>query len=385
MNILRASLVGLPALCLFLTSCSQGGETIKQVGEVKLQDESYNYVYLGAGSSMPFPMAFTDSKDWTNEGTMTYGSDSRYALTQVGRSTLTGQEYLLSKTGALTILNGAGSATTLRMPGFLDLGGDTYFFVRNTRPTSGTWPTLFFAGVKQVTTTPVMKGSWTHLGFSLFSAVKNSKRTNDNIARSFQGTVTFDTTNKVTAATWKDSSTASSTLTGQVTPKKGGEIDLVYSLKSGLYTGTKSWSGFAGKHMAMLFDGSSKDRDLGLAFMVREMAQDADKTKLAGEYSVANFAMLTDIARQGVDVATGTATFNLDNTFTIALVGPLGAFKYSGTFKIANKGRLTLEITDNNQTWFAVVTPDYKNVLFVDGTWEKTTPELGFYLGIRIP
>jgi hypothetical protein len=197
--------------------------------------------------------------------------------------------------------------------------------------------------------------------------------------------VTFDAANKVIGSTWKDSSTASSTVVGQVSPKAGSEIDLVYTIQSGLYAGTKSWSGFVGKELAILFDGSSKDADLGLAFMVREMTANADKTKLTGTYAVSNMAMLNDGILQGADIATGELTFNLDNTFSISLLGPLGAFKYSGNYQIGAKGRLNLDVSDNTQKWFAVVTADYKNVVIVDGTWEKTTPELGFYLGIRKP
>ena len=385
MRILRSAIASLSLLSLLATSCAKGGDEFKQTGEVKLPDETYNYVYLGAGSSMPFPLSFTNATDWVNEGTMLFDKDGHYTLTQVGKSTVSGQEYLLAKDGSMTILNGQGSGATLRMPGFLDINGNSFFFVRNTRPTSGSWPVLFFAGVKQSAAAPTMTGNWTHLGFSLYGASQTASKTNDLLARSFEGTVTFDATNKVSAATWKDSSTSSSTLTGQVTPKNGGEIDLVYTIQSGLYAGTKSWSGFVDKDLALLFDGSSGDADLGLAFMVREMPLDADKTKLEGSWSIANMAMLTDGNLQGADIATGDLTFNLDDTFAITLQGPLGRFKYEGTYQIGTKGRLELNVTDNNQKWFAVVTPDYRNVVIVDGTWEKTTPELGFYLGIRIP
>lgn len=385
MRILSSCLAGLVPLCLLFSSCSQGGDQKKQSGEVQLPDQAYNYVYLGAGSTMPYPMVFTDAKDWSNEGTMTFGANSQYVLTQVGKATVSGQEYFLMKDGTLTVLNGSSASATLRMPGFLDLNGDSFFFVRNTRPTKGSWPVLFFAGIKQDPAAPTMSGSWSQLGFSLFAANKTTKRSNDAVARSFEGTVTFDSANKVSASTWKDSSTASSTLTGQVTPQKGGEVDLVYTIKSGLYAGTKSWTGFVGKNLAMLYDGSAKDQDLGLAFLVREMDADAKKTSLQGTYSLCNFAMLTSTTLQGADIATGTLTFKLDDTFVIDLKGPLGAFQYSGKYKIGTKGRLTLEVTDNNQSWFAVVTKDYDNVVIVDGTWEKTTPELGFYLGVRVP
>ncbi len=367
-----------PALfCAVLAAaCQNGGTNKNAVSEVKLAVDHHMSGFGGlARFNEGYPIK--ESKSYADSATLHFRDDGNYTLSRPGQRNSRNEKYFLAKNGELTITVAANSRSARRWSGFYDLDGDGFFFVARDRDFL-----RMFCGVRQISGSPSLAATWHVFGDTLIFAGPKTKPSPDRVGRAFAGTITMDKAGKLTAGSWKDSSGANVLATGTAKADKLGFLDVALSLKNDL-TSARSFTGGIAKHVGVLMDKVSTDGNVGTLVLVRQIPTGADLKRLEGEWRVGLHAIFHRAGQSRVDVATGTLTLGADKSWKLLLSSRKTPFE--GSFTIGNKGDLTLKEKSFNQDWAAAVDPDYRNIVIVDRTSERSgNPWVGIMFGVRV-
>jgi hypothetical protein len=379
------------ALCALCTACARGGDEDRPTSEVKIEANHHMFGLGGRHQFSTFPIPLAELG--TDRGTLIMREDSTY---RIQRSTgLSGAEtYALEKSGLLSILIDQGSRRPkIRFLGAYGLDGATnrYYFTDRHLASETSRVGLFF-GVRVVPGVANLEGGW-HL-FALHVIGSKSQVLNPaNVGRAANGSVVVDAAGKITGS-GLESTRAALQFTGDVRAFDDGRVDLTIAFKDAQATDTRLFLCGAAPGIVVgvdeieqteLDDGAG---EAGLIVWLRKRTGTADKNLLAGDFHLGGHTVFVNPTNSGCDAVNGTLSFTAAGAFRLEGTGTDAvAFKYTGTYTLADDGALSLSVDGTQETWAGAVDQDYKTVLLGDNFVEDRTgskpPELNLFVGVR--
>lgn len=372
-------------LALVAAGCSQGGSTTSPASEVKLAQSQHLFGFKTNPAFAGFPVK--PSEAGADQGVLILADDSTYKVSRSsGDSDSFG--YQLAKTGAFSIALPPSSKNgiTPRYSGAFGLEGNTGLYYFTDRFTTGaTDPVGIYWGSSVVTSSPDLTGDW-HVFSEHLIFASTVFLDPDNVGRVASGSLSVDG-NGAISGSGTESTRSALTFTGTAGGFADGRVSLTLGYKDTTSTDNRVFLGSAAKNAVLTVDADTTDGEAGLLALVRKRTGRADLTLLEGDYWIGMSTLFVNASRPGSDAAHGTLSLTAKGAFRIDATGSSGApFTYTGTYTLADDGKLQFTVGGTNETWFGAVDQDYKTVVVADPFLETRSngnPELSIMLALR--
>lgn len=398
----RPRALPLVLLPIALAACADGGSEDRPQSAVRIAANHHLYWFRSLPGFGTFPVV--PNAVFPGRGTLSLADDSTYRITQSG-STSSPDRYALATDGALTIFNtGTGRDPTILFRGAYGLVGDNgnYFFTDRVSSGSSTSVGMYF-GTRVVAGQVELEGPWHLLSLHVLFA-NNALISPDNVARAASGAITVAAgaagAVRSISGTGRESNGNTLTFGGSIqnllqNGNGDGSCNLTVDYANGTTTDSRVFAAAAGRGIVAAIDADETDGEAGLLFLVRKFdapATPVDLTRVAGEFLVGGHTVFVNPTNAGSDSFVGVLTLTTpdnagDGGFRLDAEGHQGIdFSYTGTYRIAADGGITLTVNGTNETWNAALNPSYDTLVLVDAVVEQrqnNAPELNLLVGIR--
>ena len=372
-------------LTILAASCAKGGSKTSPTSEVKLAQSEHLFGFKTNPLFAGFPIK--PSEVLTDRGILILSDDSTYRIGRSdGESAAFG--YQLGKNGSfsVTLPPPSKNAVAPRYSGAFGVEGSTGIYYFTDRYSTGnTDPVGIYWGTKVVTASADLTGDW-H-AFTLHTIFATGSFLDpDNVGRTASGSIAIDG-NGAISGTGVESTKSNLTFSGTAKSFADGRVDLTIGFKDATTTDSRVFLGAAAKNIVLGVDEDRTDGESGLLALLRKRTGRADLSLLEGEYWIGMQTLFVNASRPGSDAAHGTLSLTAKGAFRIEATGASGkGFVYSGTYTLADDGKMELQVGGTNEKWFGAVDQDYKTVVILDPVLEQRSsgnPELNLGLALR--
>lgn len=350
-------------LAILASSCSEGGDEDRPIGEVQIARDHHIAAILGRISFAQFPVDPAEVDPF--DGFFEMREDGNYSLRSAG-SQLIEDQYALEMDGELAVVQRRNNASSLVYRGAYGLEGETgnVFFTDRVTDRVG-----LFVGVPRVTGAAdpaAIAGDWRLHTLSVIYPGTNTVASVNNVGRAFVGTATIATDGTFTGSGSESLSPAAALpISGSLTAFQDG----AFTSQVDFGSSARDYAGGGGPSLIVLADDSESAGGAGLAVWMRERTGAIDLTALAGIYDIGAWVLRVNPNESGFDSLYGSIEFTAGGAFRIASRDNMGdPSDYEGTFSATDQGALTLNATTPvpAEAWLGTVDQGYDTIVFVD-------------------